>query len=205
MTPTTAQRRNNRRGQGERLRDELLDAAADLVSEHGDATGLSLRAVAARAGVAATSVYLHFADLDALKSALAQRCFAEFASARDKAAEGITDPAQALLVRSRAYADYALAHPGRYRLMFSRELPVLGVGQPGDSPSRAAFDALVESIARCQRAGVAPEGTDPRRLGVLVWTALHGQVALRMDRPAFPWPDLEETIIDLVGRLVGLS
>src|SRR5579859_7509175 len=89
---TTAVRRRNRRGQGSRLRDDLLDAAADLVAEVGDARDLSLRSVAAKAGVAATSVYLHFPDLGALKAALAQRCFAGFATARDAASAGLDDP-----------------------------------------------------------------------------------------------------------------
>jgi AcrR family transcriptional regulator len=196
-------RRNNRRGHGERLREELLDAAGALVAETGDASGLSLRAVAARVGVAATSVYLHFEDLDALKVALAQRCFVEFAEARDAAA-GVTDPARSLIVRCQAYARYALTHPGRYRMMFGRDLPLLMSHGPQPSPSLDAFNALIDSIARCQRTGAAP-AADPARLATMVWTALHGQAILRIDRPDFPWPPLDDMIAELVSRLVGLS
>ena len=73
MTSTTPKpsqpRRRNRRGEGQRLREELLAAADAIVTETGDGSALSLRSVAARAGVAATSVYLQFADIDALKAA----------------------------------------------------------------------------------------------------------------------------------------
>lgn len=196
-------RRNNRRGQGERLRAELLDAAAALLSEAGPAA-LSLRAVAARVGVAATSVYLHFHDIDALKLALAHRCFADFAAARDEAGAGLTDPAEALVARSRAYARYALEHPGEYRLMFGPDLVATPAGSPG-APGSAALDALAESIRRCQESGRAPATIPPARLAVLVWTGLHGQVVLRTDRPAFPWPPVDDLVADLVTRLVGLK
>ena len=222
-TPTkpSQPRRNNRRGEGRRLREELLAAADAIVTETGDGSTLSLRSVAARARVAATSVYLHFADLDALKAALAQRCFAEFAAARDQAAAGAADPAATLIAGCQAYLRYALDHPGQYRLMFSPDLPPLSPGistgptspidgsgseraQPEASPSSSAFDGLVNSIQRCQHADIASTDTDPTRLAVLLWTALHGQASLRMNRPDFPWPPLENMITELVIRLTGL-
>ena len=239
MTSTTTKpsqpRRRNRRGEGQRLREELLAAADAIVTETGDGSALSLRSVAARIGVAATSVYLHFADIDALKAALAQRCFAEFAAARDQAAAGAADPAATLIAGCQAYVRYALDHPGQYRLMagreshrlglasglFSPDLPTLspsistgptspidGSGseraQPEASPSNSAFDGLVNSIQRCQQAGIASTDTDPTRLAVLLWTALHGQASLRMNRPDFPWPPLENMITELVIRLTSL-
>ena len=224
-SPTTTKpsqpRRNNRRGEGRRLREELLAAADAIVTETGDGSALSLRSVAARVGVAATSVYLHFVDLDALKAALAQRCFAEFAAARDRAAAGAGDPAATLIAGCQAYVRYGLDHPGQYRLMFSPDLPTLspsistgptspidGSGseraQPQASPSNSAFDGLVNSIQRCQHADIASTDSDPTRLAVLLWTALHGQASLRMNRPDFPWPPLENMITELVIRLTGL-
>jgi AcrR family transcriptional regulator len=196
-------RRNNRRGDGERLRTELLDAAAALVEESGPGA-LSLRAVAGRVGVAATSVYLHFDDLDALRGALAQRWFVDFAAARDTAAAGIDDPVRALVVRCQAYARYALAHPGRYRLMFGPDQPPMMVDGV-DSPSRDAFEALVGSIRRCRDAAAMPADADPRRTALLVWTALHGQVTLRMDRPQFRWPALDGMVAELVTRLAAID
>jgi AcrR family transcriptional regulator len=195
-------RRRNRRGHGDQLRGDLLTAAAELVTETGDASALSLRAIAARAGVAATSVYLHFPDVTAVKIALAQQWFAEFADVRDAAAADIADPAIALVVRCQTYARYALAHPGPYRLMFGPGLPPLAAADADpDTPSLRAFEALVTAVRRVQ-SPVAKAGDDPRRLAILLWTALHGQVTLRMDRPHFPWPDLDDMIGELVARVV---
>ena len=45
------------RPHGDRLRTELLDAAASMVAADGNARGLSLSSVARSVGIAATSVY----------------------------------------------------------------------------------------------------------------------------------------------------
>ena len=63
-------RTRNPRGQGERLRAALMDAARELLLELGDQDKLSVRAVTARAGVSPNALYLHFADKDALISAV---------------------------------------------------------------------------------------------------------------------------------------
>ncbi len=68
--PLPAGRTRNPRGQGERLRTTLMDAARELLLELGDQDKLSVRAITARAGVSPNALYLHFADKDELLSAL---------------------------------------------------------------------------------------------------------------------------------------
>ena len=68
MTQTT--RRRNARGEGERLRQELIRAASQLLESLPGEESLSLRAVARQAGVSAPSVYLHFADKGELVGAV---------------------------------------------------------------------------------------------------------------------------------------
>ena len=55
-------RRRARRGEGERLREEILVAARELLAETNDADAVSVRAVAERVGVSTPSIYLHYAD-----------------------------------------------------------------------------------------------------------------------------------------------
>jgi AcrR family transcriptional regulator len=199
-------RRRNPRGQGERLREELIEAAGALVAESGDGRQLSLRGVANRVGIAATSVYLHFPDVEHLKVAVVQRGYAELDRARDAASQGIADPVEALLARCRAYSRFALDHPGHYRLMFGPDLPASLAYDAERAPGRQALQTLAHSIQRCQQAGVARAGDDPLNLAVLVWAALHGLVSLRLDRPQFPWPaPLDETVDQAVGRLIALD
>jgi AcrR family transcriptional regulator len=199
------QRRRNPRGQGERLREDILDAADALLAETGDAKKLSLRSVAARVGIAATSVYLHFPDIGDLKVAVAERGFSELQRARDAASRDIQDPAQALLARVRAYAQFALDYPGRYRLMFGPDLPDTLAYDAPSSPTRQTLQSLAASIQRCQTAGVSHPGDDPIQVAIMVWAAVHGGVLLRMDRPQFPWPPLNHMVDETVRRLVGID
>jgi AcrR family transcriptional regulator len=198
-------RPRNRRGEGARLRADLVDAAAALVTETGHGQSLSLRAVAKKVGIATTSIYPHFADADQLKVAVVERGFAEFNQFRVAASQAINEPAAALLARCRAYGRFAVDHPGYYRLMFGPDLPATLAYESPDAPGRRALQGLAESIGRCQRAGATGNHDDPFQLAVLVWAALHGLVSLRMDRPRFPWPtSTDQAIDDTVRKLTSL-
>jgi AcrR family transcriptional regulator len=197
-------RRRNRRGEGDRLREEIITAASQMIGETGDDTALTLRGVARRIGIAAPSIYRHFPDVDALKMAVVQRSFADFARARDAASDDGDDPAAALLARCRAYIRFALANPGPYRYLFSQHAPTGTPGRP--PPGLPVFQALAESINRCQQAGLARAGDDPQWLAAQVWAALHGLVLLRLNAPGFPWPGpLEQMADQAVARLIGLQ
>src|SRR5947199_7637735 len=74
--PMTKTRQRNPRGQGERLRDDIIEAASRLLADPA-APPLTLRAVAREVGVAATSVYLHFDDIESLTLATVNHLFGE--------------------------------------------------------------------------------------------------------------------------------
>ena len=86
----TKTRQRNPRGQGERLRDDIIEAASALLADPA-APPLTLRAVAREVGVAATSVYLHFDDIDSLTLAVVNHLFDELIRRQDQITE--TDPA----------------------------------------------------------------------------------------------------------------
>jgi AcrR family transcriptional regulator len=193
----------NRRGEGVRLRDQLVDAAEAAIAESGDAGQLTLRGVARQVGIAAPSIYRHFPDVDHLKLAVVERAFERFAKERDRARRSVKDPAEALLAGCRAYCRFATANPGQYRFMFSHESPARGQQSPAGA---AAFDALAASIRRCQEAGGTTLPDDPRTTAAQVWAALNGLILLRLNAPDFGWPEsLEAMATQAVSRLVGLA
>jgi AcrR family transcriptional regulator len=202
---TTGRRPKARRGQGAELREEILDAATALITETGDAATLSLRAIARRVGVATTSLYLHFPDLDALVDEVKHRQFAAFAETLDSAAdEAGRDPHRRLRARANAYLDYGTAHPGLYRVLFARRDPARL--RPGRHPDAFLGAASFAGL----RADAVLLAGDPRE-GVLVashlWAALHGLVTLLGADLEFPWavvaPDLHRHVDDLVDRLLA--
>lgn len=195
-------RPRNPRGHGDRLRQDILNAALELITEHGSLAGLSLRAVARRAGITAPSIYRHFPDLDHLAAAVIERCFAELAAARADPRAQAGDPVAVLKQRLRGYVDFALAHPGYYQVMFGPDpLPGLATDYQ-HSPRRATFDSLVAAVARCQ----PPARTDHDcwQTATLLWAAAHGLAALRISRPNFPWPALGPLIDTAADRLLAI-
>src|ERR1700750_1638511 len=95
-------RRPNARGQGERLREEIISAAARMLGDLADDETLSLRAVARAVSISPTSVYLYFPDRDALVAATMQRCHAEMLQAADDAEAAQADAARAVGARGLA-------------------------------------------------------------------------------------------------------
>ena len=195
----------NPRGQGERLHDEILDAADMLLAQSGDATTLTLRRVARHVGIAATSIYLHFSTVDDLKTAVVERGYAELNAARDAASQDISEPREALLARMRAYAHFAVDYPGRYQLMFGSELPATLAYAAEQSPGRQALQSLISSIRRCQDGGFSSASDDPSQVAIMVWTAVHGLVLLHIHRPSFPWTSLDDMVNEMVRRIVGFD
>lgn len=186
---STARRRPNPRGQGNRLRADLVDAASRLLEEGDGEQTLSLRAVARQAGVVPQSVYLHFADRKALLIAVYQARFGELLDALGETTG--RDARDRLRAICRAYCGYAGQHPGHYRVLFGT------AGSPGWQPDEmAGMPALVlldNAVRACT--GDRAHGIAPATL--CVWAALHGLIVLRRDRPSFPWPDLD-SLVDIV-------
>jgi AcrR family transcriptional regulator len=204
MTATDAQRprrQRNPRGQGERLREDIIEAASCLLEDPA-APPLSLRSVARAVGVAATSVYLHFDDVDSLVREVGARLFGELVRSQDEASRNLADPCARVHAEALAYCEFGLAHPGPYQVMFSNPLPLR---QPlhDDArlqPGRPALDRLVAGVAAC--VGCPAGDAASTRTAILIWQQLHGVVSLRITRPYFPWPPLADTVTDAVGRLL---
>jgi AcrR family transcriptional regulator len=193
-------RQRNPRGQGERLRDDIIEAASRLLADPA-APPLTLRAVAREAGVAATSVYLHFDDIQSLVVAVAERRFSELVQLQDDARNQGTDPCQRVRAGCLAYCEFGLMYQGHYQVMFTNPLPMPADMTPEQFPGRKAFQQLSDAVADC--IGADPEDQRAFFTAQLIWQQLHGIVSLRISRPRFPWPPLAETVTEAVERLLA--
>ncbi len=168
-------RPRNRRGEGIRLRAEIVDAATALIEESGSASALMLRAVARRAGVSAPSIYAHFDDLGAIADAVLERTFDELTAAISAAAGSVEDPVDRVIAIGLAYVRFGWEHPARYRFMFAAD---------GYSPDAVrAYEVLRRAIADCVDAGCSASD-DPHTDTWLVWAGLHGVATL--EKPGRP-------------------
>lgn len=182
-------RRRAPRGSGEQLREEILDAATDLLLETGHAKEVSIRSVAQRVGVTPPSIYLHFADKDALLNAVCARYFEKLDVEMQLVAAQHTSPLEVLRAQGHAYVRFALKTPELYRLA------TMGEGISGSDVdatlNMAAFQHLRSAVEAMMAEGTYPEG-DPTAYALELWTAAHGVAAMLIARPYLPWGDAEE-------------
>jgi AcrR family transcriptional regulator len=115
-----ATRRPNPRGEGIRLRAEIIAAARRLLERSGDEDALTLRGVAREAGIAAPSIYGHFADRGEVLDAVVADVFGELEEAVRAAAAAESDPQRRVGAVCRAYLDFADREPAGYRVLFGR-------------------------------------------------------------------------------------
>ena len=134
--PGSAQRRQRSpRGSGEQLRDEILDAATELLLVTGDAKAVSIRSVAERVGVTPPSIYLHFADKDALLDAVCGRYFEQLDEVMQQVAAQHTAAVDKLRAQGLAYVRFARQTPELYRVAMMAE------GGPGSDVDAALTNA----------------------------------------------------------------
>lgn len=192
------ERKRNPRGQGERLREDIVAAAAAMLADP-TAPPLTLRGVARAVGVAATSVYLHFADVESLVIEVARRGFGELLATQEAAMAGVTDPCERLRAGSLAYCEWGMANPGHYQWMFANPLRI-SASNWEELPGRPVFASLATSVAGC----LGRPSTDPEcnRTTQLLWNLLHGMVSLRIARPFLPWPPIPGIVDEAVVRIV---
>jgi AcrR family transcriptional regulator len=180
------------------LRGEVLQAAMDLLTETGDESAVSVRAVAQRVGVSAPSIDLHFADKQALLDAACEEVFEALHLRLRAEAEDAVDPFRALRAQGNAYVHFALENPEHYRIVMGKDSAASAERAIGSG----GFAYLVETVQACVEVGVL-EG-EPVELSLGLWAAVHGMASLLIAKPYFPWPDVD-TMIDRAVCMAGLG
>lgn len=156
--------------------DRIVSAAADLLAREG-ADRVSLRRVAAAAGVTPMAIYRHFQDRADLLEAVAGQRFSSLAEHwRGRPREG---PADIVLLAALAdFVDLALREPHVFDYLFvaqrvsARRFPSeLAVGE---SPT---FTIVTDLVGRAVAEGTL-RAVDPVESGLSLIAVVHGLVAL---------------------------
>ncbi len=189
MVTQPLRRRRAPRGSGEQLRDEILDATTELLLETGHVKAVSIRSVAQRVGVTPPSIYLHFADKDALLDAVCARYFEKLDEEMQRVAADQPSTVDVLRAQGLAYVRFAMQTPELYRIA------TMGEGRQGSdidmTLNSSAFLHLRNSVESLMAEGVYPSG-DPTTAALQLMTAAHGVASLLISKPYLPWGDVEE-------------
>jgi AcrR family transcriptional regulator len=165
---------------------ELLAAAEEVLVRDGPA-GLTVRAVAAQAGIAPMGVYNRLGGKDGLVDALLIRGFDLLTASIEGSAPGRSAQGQSatmhdrFLACGRNYRAFALANAHFYAIMFEGAIPR---DRENDNPlveehAAASFNALVRLVELGVASG-AMDAPQPAEVAQQIWSAVHGAVSLEL-------------------------
>jgi len=157
--------------------DALLNAAGDILEIEGP-DALSVRRIAAQAGVAPMGVYNHFSSKFGIIDALFMLGFERLSRAMGTL-NVIDDPIAALSEAGRQYRELALSHPMTYEVMFLRAIPGYEPSDEALEVAAGAFEGLVSVIRRGMERGVLI-GSSPTTVAQVIWASIHGWMALEL-------------------------
>ncbi len=182
-----------------------MRAAAEILDEGGGEDAVTLRAVARRTGIAAPSIYRHFADRDQILLAVVREAFAELKERIEAGLAEVDKPDAQLRSVCTTYLDFALERPKRYRILFGG---VWNAARTAENPEvttaaeQDVFALLAQAVQGCADAGLS-RSTSAFSDATALWAGLHGLAELRPASPMFPWP--EGVLEVLVNRLALLD
>ncbi|PZQ62305.1 MAG: hypothetical protein DI570_11385 [Phenylobacterium zucineum] len=175
------------------LPGRLLREARGMLDE-GGLKALNLRALAARAGITAGSMYHHYESKTALLGELAANGFKELRRDLDRAAR---DAGEGRRVRAwaMAYVTFAQRERALFGLMFDDEIaqaPVVAEARA------AALDTLRQLVSGFVGDRQLDDAT-LHNVTTAIWAATHGAASL-----AGTWPDRPDLVDEVIAGLDAL-
>ncbi|MBS2016341.1 MAG: TetR/AcrR family transcriptional regulator [Deltaproteobacteria bacterium] len=178
------------------LRQGLVDTVLAMVAERGDASEVTLREVARRAGVSHNAPYRHFEDKEALLAAVATDGFALLATELRAAREGVADGEERFVRTGQAYLRFAREHRGYLALMHGPDV----AKSRTPALQKAANDTfqILKDVAFDAR---DVEVVEARRVGTIAWSFLYGLATLSSNGQIPPSVGASaETLVEIGAR-----
>ena len=160
------------------LRPQILASALAVLHERG-LEGVTMRAVADRAGVSAPALYWHFADKEALVREIGREVSRVF---KDRMLEADRHHGAEAKLRHKlqVFREFAVAHPSYFHMLFVRP-PTTKRGVIRDAgASPRIFQLLVDGVAATMREGNLAQA-DAESIALSLAALAQGLVVLHRD------------------------
>jgi len=171
------------------LRTLIIDAARDLFVSRG-VEAVTMREIAKRIGYSATSIYLHFADKEAVLRAVCDTDFLALATSLKNIIQ-IADPVKRMQALGQEYAAFALTHPNHYRLMFMAAHVAHDPAKSSlqhNSAEQDAYFQLRTVVSDVHAAGYfRVELQDVDLIAQTIWAGVHGVCSLQISMACDKW------------------
>lgn len=165
----------------ENLKQDILLAAKSLFQNKGYQK-TTMRSVAAKVGISATTIYLHYKDKADIMHALHQEGF-KILSQQFLTLRYVENPFERLKAMGRVYISFALENRDFYEIMFIMKEPLAHLQQEKTPDSDweeglASYQFLLNVVEECQEKGYF-KGYPVNNLALMVWANMHGLCALK--------------------------
>jgi len=159
------------------LRDQILDTSRQLLLEKGHAS-LSMRSIAKKVGVTATSIYLYFENKDHLLHTLIEESVEELSVSIENAVEGKNTVPEQLEAIIKGYTDFAFSYPEKYQIIYMvRSEAMSRYPKEKFRKARRCYELLVRVIQKGVETGVMNE-EHPVIAAYSIWGQLHGIISV---------------------------
>jgi AcrR family transcriptional regulator len=159
------------------LRDQILDISRHLLYEEGYKS-LSMRKIAKKADVSATSIYLYFESKDHLLHTLIEESVEDLSQFIESKSLPKTDTIDRFKAITQSYVQFALAYPEKYEIIY-KVRPDSMARYPKEKfrKARRAYELLVKTIEGSVEQGLM-EVKNPVVTAYSIWAQLHGVVSV---------------------------
>jgi AcrR family transcriptional regulator len=180
-------------------RETLLAAALDLMEGPDGVDGVTMRAVAAAAGVTTMATYKHFQNRDALLRAATAAEYPRIAGYFIRANARTKVPGMRGML---GYLNYALDHPQIFRYMFSSHRDDAFVFPHDLKESKSpTFNILLGNVAELMEREVL-RSDDVAETALSIWAHAHGLITLYLSgRIAVPRAAFQQLYMRSLDRL----
>jgi AcrR family transcriptional regulator len=165
------------------LKEALVAAGVELLETEGLAA-LSLRAIAARAGVSHTAPRNHFGSLRGLLTAIGAEAFRRHAAFMRAGLSEAATREERLHAAMIGYVRFAREHPALFSLMFSKLY--CDFDDPGLREAAGGSHAVLADIARGLDWDKAGAEDAQRRTELMLWSIVHGYTTLLLNGQVGP-------------------
>ncbi|MEX0723191.1 MAG: TetR/AcrR family transcriptional regulator [Gracilimonas sp.] len=183
------------------LRDQILDISRHMLFEDGYQS-LSMRKIAKKADVSATSIYLYFENKDHLLHTLIEESVEDLSRFIESNALPVTDNIERFKKIIQSYVDFGLQHPEKYEIIY-KVRPEAMARYPKEKfrKTRRAYELLVKTIEESVSAGVM-DVEKPVVAAYSIWAQLHGVVSVVLNKRLDSRIDQKQFIEDSIDLVV---
>lgn len=183
------------------LRDQILDISRHMLFEDGYRS-LSMRKIAKKANVTATSIYLYFDNKDHLLHTLIEESVEDLSQFIESRALLIDDSIERFKTIIESYVEFGIGHPEKYEIIYQVR-PDAMARYPKEKfrKARRCYELLVKTIEESVSKGLMEVG-NPVVAAYSIWAQLHGIVSVVLNKRLDSRIDQQQFIEDSIELVV---